>query len=136
MDGNSRQLKNVSETSWLTVPQQRLIAILVVAAQVGIATWWLAKGGLTGGLVRIDQASPLECQSQLNINECDWPELTLLPGISETMGRRIIRNREEQGDFRQLEDLRRVRGIGPKKLAQLRPYLLFRARADEATEKP
>ena len=89
-----------------------------------------------GRLVRIDQATRLECPSLVDLNQCDWPELTLFPGIGETMARRIIRDREAHGPFRRLEDLERVRGIGPKKLAQLRPYLICRTRADEPTEKP
>jgi competence protein ComEA len=148
MDGNSERLTPSSAVPWLTVPQQRLIAILIVAAQIGIVVWWLSQGGLTGGLIRLDQATSLECQSQLDINECGWPELTLLPGISETMARRIVRDRGENGRFRELDDLRRIRGVGPKRLAQLRPFLVCRPAtgdslrpkgpdlADEPTQKP
>ena len=136
MDGDSHIPASHGSIPWFTRPQQRLIALLVVTAQLGIAGWWLAHGGMRGGLIRLDEARPRECPSRFDINQCGWPELTLLPGISETMARRIVQHREEHGRFQQLDDLQRVRGIGPKKLARLRPYLVCRARADGATEKP
>ena len=52
------------------------------------------------------------------------PELAELPGVGETLARRIVEVRRERGPFADHEDLRRVRGIGPRTLERLRPYLL------------
>jgi competence protein ComEA len=46
-----------------------------------------------------------------------------LPGIGETLAHRIVETRETGGPFPSPDDLRRVRGIGPKKLEEIRPYL-------------
>jgi competence protein ComEA len=53
----------------------------------------------------------------------DWPELSLLPGVGETLARRIVESRSKHGRFADLDDLRRVRGIGPKTLERIRPFL-------------
>lgn len=54
----------------------------------------------------------------------DWPEWTLLPGVGETMARRIVQERTERGQFRDHADLQRVKGIGPRTFERIRPYLL------------
>lgn len=64
-------------------------------------------------------------QFQTDINRAPLSEITLLPGIGTEMGQRIIREREQNGPFRSLEDLRRVPGIGPKTLEQLEPLVIF-----------
>jgi len=52
----------------------------------------------------------------------------LLPGIGEMLARRIVESRREHGLFVDHEDLLRVKGIGPKTLQAMRPFLLPIAR--------
>ena len=59
---------------------------------------------------------------QLNINEADESELTLLPRIGETLAKRIVEYRTVHGSFSSIDDLMQVKGIGSKTLARLRPY--------------
>ncbi|MDA1054226.1 MAG: helix-hairpin-helix domain-containing protein [Planctomycetota bacterium] len=54
----------------------------------------------------------------------DWPEWTLLPGIGETLAKRIVQNRSERGLFRHHADLLRVSGVGSRTFERMRPYLL------------
>lgn len=58
---------------------------------------------------------------RLNLNEASVEELEGLPGIGPTRARAIVRWREEQGLFRELEELLKVPGIGPATLERLRP---------------
>jgi competence protein ComEA len=46
-----------------------------------------------------------------------------LPGIRETLARRIVQDRIKNGPFHAPEDLLRVPGIGPRTLNRLRPLL-------------
>jgi competence protein ComEA len=46
----------------------------------------------------------------------------LLPGIGETLARRIVASRETDGPFRNHTDVLRVQGIGPRTLERIRPY--------------
>jgi competence protein ComEA len=58
----------------------------------------------------------------VDINRATADELQLLPGIGPTLAQRIITARRQE-PFRSVDDLRRVSGIGPKKLETLRPYV-------------
>jgi competence protein ComEA len=53
----------------------------------------------------------------------DWPELSQLPGIGEALARRIVESRQRDGEFVDHQELRRVRGIGPRTLERITPYL-------------
>jgi competence protein ComEA len=57
---------------------------------------------------------------RLDINRATEPELRQLPGVGETLARHIVDERQRQGGFRSVDDLRRVRGIGPVTLEPLR----------------
>jgi competence protein ComEA len=59
----------------------------------------------------------------ININEATKAELINLPGIGEVLADRIIRQREEQGEFETIADLQRVKGISKKKLEKLKPLI-------------
>ena len=102
---------------------QAAVAALVMTALVSIGLYWLVQGGASGRLIEIDRASPQAVEFQLDINEADWPEFTVLPGIGEALARRIVESRQAEGPFADVEGLQRVRGIGPKTLEQIRPYL-------------
>lgn len=49
----------------------------------------------------------------------DWQ---FLPGIGETMARRLILDRQENGDFMNLEGLLRVKGVGEKSIERWRIF--------------
>lgn len=103
---------------------QLTIAVLTALWLVGLVAWWVGSGGLTGALVEIDNAPPLSYEFLVDLNQADWPELAQLPGIGETLGRRIVESRELEGAFRSVDDLERVNGIGPRKMQEMRRYLL------------
>ncbi|REK13106.1 MAG: helix-hairpin-helix domain-containing protein [Planctomycetota bacterium] len=88
-----------------------------------LAGYWLAQGGASGRLIEIDRAPRQPARFQVDINQAGWAELSALPEIGETLARRIVESREAEGPYADLDDLERVRGIGPKTLEQIRPYL-------------
>jgi competence protein ComEA len=108
---------------WLRRADQAAVAGLTLAALVAMAGYWLAQGGAGGRLIEIDRAGPRSAQYQVDINQADWPEIAELPEVGEVLARRIVDSRRIEGPFRDLDELDRVRGIGPRTLARMRPYL-------------
>ncbi len=59
----------------------------------------------------------------IDINSATAKELERLPGIGPQIAGRIVAYREQHGAFKRVDDLTKVRGIGPKTLERLRPHL-------------
>ena len=63
---------------------------------------------------------------KLDPNEASAEELTRLPGIGEITASRIVVDREDNGPYGSIEDLQRVKGIGPKTVEDLADLLEIR----------
>ena len=61
--------------------------------------------------------------SLLNINTATVEELQTLPGIGPQMAKRIVLYRKENSDFKSIDDLISVKGIGEKTLEKIKPYI-------------
>ena len=57
----------------------------------------------------------------ININLASATELEQLPGVGPATAKAIVAYREKYGAFNTLEDLLKVRGIGPAKLSEILP---------------
>ena len=56
---------------------------------------------------------------KVNINSATAEQLDTLPGVGESTAEKIIADREANGPFSSIEDLKRVSGIGDRKYAEL-----------------
>ena len=108
----------------LRAADQVTVAACLFVGLVAMAAWWLAHGGHRGELIEIERAEAIAPQFLVDVNEAEWPELTLLPNIGETLAKRIVASRQQDGPFLDNDDLMRVNGIGPRTLEGIRPYLV------------
>jgi competence protein ComEA len=67
-------------------------------------------------------AAPLR-ENTIDINTGSEKELQTLPGIGETLAKRIIEFRERNGRFRRPEHLLLVPGISEKRFREIRPLI-------------
>lgn len=59
----------------------------------------------------------------VNINRASKQELTKVPGIGDVTADKIIRYREENGNFASIEDIKKVSGIKDKLFSKIRDYI-------------
>ena len=70
---------------------------------------------------RSSAATPTKAPlGKININTATLAELDLLPGIGPSIGQRIIDYRTQNGDFKKIDDLKKVRGIGDAMFDQIK----------------
>ena len=65
-------------------------------------------------------------QFPINLNTATAEQLEAIPGIGPVLAQRIIEYRQTHGRFQSVDELLEVRGIGPKRLESMRPYVTVR----------
>ena len=103
---------------------QAAIAGFCALGLVAVGWYWIAQGGLHGRLIEIDHADKVAVEFKVDVNTADWSELVTIPEVGQTLAHRIVDYRQKHGPFQAIEDLRHVRGIGPKTLERLKAYVL------------
>jgi len=71
----------------------------------------------------IDDGTAIEVVYPININTADQATLQLLPGIGKTYASRIVDYRLENKGFSSVNELLKIKGIGEKRLAKIRPLI-------------
>ena len=62
-------------------------------------------------------------EGTININTASEKDLQALPGIGETLAKRIVQFREANGSFRRPEHLLLVPGISEKRFREIKPLI-------------
>jgi competence protein ComEA len=62
----------------------------------------------------------------VNINRANSAQLQSLNGIGPAKAQEILKYRKAHGNFNSVDELVNVKGIGPKTLIKLKPYLSVR----------
>jgi hypothetical protein len=127
-----------------------VIAYLALGGLLGIALFQRARSPVfvadAGEPAGLDNAQPPVLEGRIDPNTAQWYDLTRLPRVGEALARRIVAYREAKilewrsahpdepaanapPAFAVPEDLRSVKGIGPKTLDLLRPHLLWPEKA-------
>ncbi|OGD18085.1 MAG: hypothetical protein A2W03_14540 [Candidatus Aminicenantes bacterium RBG_16_63_16] len=75
------------------------------------------------------QAGSKSPDQKININTAQLEELQKLPRVGPAIAQRILDYRKENGNFKRIEDLMKVRGIGEKVYGQLKDLITVGAEA-------
>jgi len=69
------------------------------------------------------QADFLSKHASVDINAATKQDLMQLPGVGEVVALRIISFRDKNGPFGKIDDLKKVKGLGQKKLELMKDYI-------------
>jgi competence protein ComEA len=116
----------------------RVPGLVVLCALLSAGLAWTAAARFSRPVLRTasEMAGEREAfaagwpELRVDLNCADAAELTLLPGIGPGLAERIVADRAAHGPFEDVDDLMRVKRIGPAVLDRLRPY----ATVGEATK--
>jgi competence ComEA-like helix-hairpin-helix protein len=59
----------------------------------------------------------------VNLNTATALELQQVPGIGPSTADKIMKMRKSYGQFKSVDDLRAIKGIGPKRMEKMRKYI-------------
>ncbi|RCS42085.1 helix-hairpin-helix domain-containing protein [Bremerella cremea] len=120
----------ISVRSLLRRGEQLAIALVVAGTVVLGGIYFATLRMRQVELIDIDEAPLVERPFMVDVNQAEWAELAQLPGVGETIAKRIVESRQVQGPFLDHSDLQRVPGIGPRTVESLRGYLVPMPQAD------
>lgn len=108
-----------------SVDALNLARVLNDGEQIAVPTIEAASAAAAGAPAQGASATsaPSSTGGLVNINSADSAALQTLSGVGEATAQKIIADREANGLFRTIEDLKRVSGIGDKKFEALRDLI-------------
>jgi competence protein ComEA len=89
---------------------------------------WLGCAGDPGPRRDLAPDERLSLGLPVDLNVASERELAFVPGITRRLARKVVEYRVTNGDFRRVDELLGVEGIGPKRLEWARPSLVVTPR--------
>jgi competence protein ComEA len=97
----------------------RVVQGLAAVLLCGVLGFGAAAAPAEGG-----KAAPVAAKSgAVDLNSASEAQLQEVPGIGPALAKKIVDFRNENGPFKSVDDLLKVRGVGEKSLERLRPHL-------------
>ena len=137
-----------SAGEWTRTPAAMFASAVLGGAALGGLGWSLnramerdALAGVVEESVRANRpakglvdrsAQPVGVVKLIDLNSVSSAELDLLPGIGPALAGRILTDREENGRYDSVDDLKRVSGIGPKTVEKIRAFVTL---GDESEQR-
>lgn len=96
-----------------------LVLVMVLVSFSAFASQAVSKPGTSKNVL----------EGQLNINTATEVELQMLPGIGKKKAQEIVAYRKAHGEFKNVSDLDKVKGIGKKKVNVLKPFCMLEGKS-------
>jgi competence protein ComEA len=125
--------ETVESHFWLTRTDQVAFSLLSAAALALLVVYWIRLSNWGTRTVEIERLPNRQYEFRIDANSATWVEWGQIQGIGDGLARRIVADREQNGPFRSVDDLARVKGIGPKTLEHLRPWVRIAEESPPAT---
>ena len=102
--------------------EKSIIIILISTLVAGLAVSALKKSRppVNIKIGSFDAESALSNKSKTNINTADADELTRLKGVGKVLAGAIVEYRSRNGSFISIDDIKKVKGIGPALFEKLK----------------
>lgn len=108
------------------------VLAVVILVLLGIQFARLAGWGLRP--LEVVRPEDRKYEFQIDVNTASWVEWMQLEGIGETTARKIVADREANGPFKSVDDVQRVKGIGPATLEKMRRWLVRETPGDATSD--
>lgn len=100
----------------LTPQERRVILFLISVALLGLGINFALKvNSPITQLIRVDNHI-----TKINLNEVSLEELTNIPGITPKLVKNIVAYRNNRGAFKDIEELKEIKGIGDYRYEKLK----------------
>ena len=133
-ESQSSQAKFQQAWFWLKGHDQTFGAVCVTVFLTLVTINWLKLSGWGAVPLEVDRHAARRYDFRIDINNTSWIEWAQIEGIGELTARKIVENRDANGPFRGISDVQRVKGIGPKTLERMRPFLRVTESTDTQVE--
>src|SRR5262245_35017111 len=109
--------------------QHRTRGIGLVAGLMVMVLGWMSWSAWHRPVRLTDRGAALDASQRrhwpdmrVNLNAAAAAELALLPAVGPQLAQRTVDERDKNGPFTAIDDLRRVKGIGQSVIERLEPY--------------
>ena len=69
--------------------------------------------------------SGAEIEGKVNINTATEEQIAVLPGVGPKLASEVVSYRKAKGDFKEVEDLKKVNGMGDKKFEKVKNFIVI-----------
>lgn len=134
---NAKDREKPTEAMLVARRDRTTLAVVTVLLGLSVWLWGLRYPARIAWPLDRDEARLARVRQGIDPNAAQWFELAQLPGIGESLARRIIEFRDRQAVaaaasmgggqvvFHRAADLVQVKGIGPKIVQRMGPFLRF-----------
>ena len=103
-----------------------IIIIACVIALITVILFAFSSSPYIFGKEEIHLKKEIITEEKISINDADKLELMRIPDVGEKTAESIIAYREENGEFKSLDELMNIKGIGEKTYQRLLPFLTIK----------